>query len=126
MSLATDVLFAQVGEFLQMTAKAGIKKFGDKAVAAMLKEFKQLNVGAVPGKPVFGTVDPTTLNREEKRRALEAVNLIKKKRCRKIKGRTCANGSKQKKYLKHGETISSPTVSNEALLGTLVIDVLEE
>jgi hypothetical protein len=35
---------------------------------SMLQEFKQLNAGAVPGKPVFGTVDPTTLNREEKRR----------------------------------------------------------
>jgi hypothetical protein len=126
MSLAADVLFAQVGEFSQMTAKAGIKKFGDKAVAAMLQEFKQLNEGAVPGKPVFGTVNPSTLSWEEKKRALEAVNLIKKKRCGKIKGRTCANGSKQKKYLKHGETISSPTVSNEALLGTLAIDALEE
>jgi hypothetical protein len=79
LSVAADVLFAQVGEFSQITAKAGIKRFGDKAVAAMLQEFKQLNEGAVPGKPVFGTVDPSTLNREEKKRALEAVNLIKKK-----------------------------------------------
>jgi hypothetical protein len=126
MSLAADVLFAQVGEFSQMTAKAGIKKFGDKAVAAMLQELKQLNEGAVLGKPVFGTVNPSTLSWEDKKRALEAVNLIKKKRCGKIKGRTCTNGSKQKKYLKHGETISSLTVSNEALLGTLVIDALEE
>jgi hypothetical protein len=52
--------------------------------------------------------------------------LIKKKRCEKIKGRTCTNGSKQKKYLKHGETMLLPMVSNEALLGTLVIDALEE
>jgi hypothetical protein len=71
-------------------------------------------------------VNPSTISWEEKKQALEAVNLIKKKRCGKIKGWTCANSSKQKKYLKHGETISSPTVSNEALLGTLVIDVLEE
>ena len=110
MSVAADVLFAQVGEFSKMTAKAGIKRFGDRAVAAMLQEFKQLNEGAVPGKPVFGTVDPLLLSREDKKRALEAVNLIKKKRCGKIKGRTCANGSKQKKYLKEGETISSHTV----------------
>ena len=40
----------------------------------------------------------------------------------KIKGRTCANGSKQKKYLKHGETIPSPTVSLEAIIGTLLIN----
>ena len=63
---------------------------------------------------------------EEKKRALEAVNLIKKKRCGKLKGRTCADGSKQKRYLKHGETISSPTVSLEAIVGTLLIDANEK
>ena len=126
MSVAANYLFAQVNEHAQMSAKAGIKKFGDKAVAAMLSEYKQLNTGAMPGRPVFGTIDPTTLSNEEKRRALEAVNLIKKKRCGKIKGRTCTDGSKQKRYLKHGETISSPTVSLEAILGTLIIDAKED
>ena len=125
MGVAANYLFTQVNEHAQMSAKAGIKKFGDRAVAAMLSEYKQLNTGAMPGKPVFGTIDPATLTNEEKRRALEAVNLIKKKRCGKIKGRTCANGSKQKRYLKHGETISSPTVSLEAIIGTLLIDVKE-
>jgi len=75
-----------VNEHSQMSAKAGIKKFGDRAVAAMLSECKQLNNGTAPGKPVFGTIDPSTLSNEENRRALEAVNLIKKKRCGKIKG----------------------------------------
>ena len=81
MSVAANYLFTQVNEHAQMSAKSGIKKFGDRAVAAMLSEYKQLNTGAMPGKPVFGTIDPTTLTNEEKRRALEAVNLIKKKRC---------------------------------------------
>jgi len=96
MSVAANYLFAQVNKHAQMSAKVGIKKFGDRAVAAMLSEYKQLTKRAMPGKPVFGTIDPTTLTTEEKRRALEAVNLIKNKRCRKIKGWTCANGSKQK------------------------------
>ena len=56
--------------------------------------------GPVLGKPVFGCIDPSEISNEEKRRALEAVNLIKKKRCGKIKGRTCADGSKQKRFLK--------------------------
>ena len=43
-----------------------------------------------------------------------------------MKGRTCTNGSKQKRYLKHGETISSPTVSLEEIIGTLLIDAKEE
>jgi len=65
------------------------------------------------------------VSNEEKRRALEAVKLIKKKRRGKIKGRTCADGSKQKRFLKHGESISSPTVSLEAIVGTLLIDAHE-
>ena len=56
---------------------------------------------------------------------MEAVNLIKNKRCGKIKGRTCANGSKQKKYLKHGETISSPTLSLEVIIRKLIMDANE-
>ena len=42
-----------------------------------------------------------------------------------MKGRTCANGRKQKRYLKHGETIPSPTASLEAIIGTLLIDAKE-
>ena len=98
MSVAANYLFAQVTENAQMSAKTGIKRFEDKALAAMLSKYKHLNTGVVPGKPVFGCIDPTTLTREEKRKALEAVNLIKKKICGKIKGRTCADGSKKKRY----------------------------
>ena len=58
-------------------------------------------------------------------RALEAVNLIKEKRNGIIKGRTCANGSKQKRYLKEEDVIASPTVALESLLTSLVIDVYE-
>jgi hypothetical protein len=123
--IAVDACFAQVARYSQMSAKAGIKEFGERAVAAMFKEFKQLNEGAVPGKPVFGKQDPNELTFEDKKRALEAVNLIKEKRSGIIKGRTCANGSKQKRYLKRGETISSPTVSTEALMATLAIDIKE-
>jgi hypothetical protein len=123
--IAVNACFAQVARYSQMSAKAGIKQFGERAVAAMFKEFKQLNEGAVPGKPVFGKQDANELTIEEKKRALEAVNLIKEKRSGVIKGRTCANGSKQKRYLKRGETISSPTVSVEALMGTLAIDIKE-
>ena len=79
MSVAVNYLFTQVTEHVQMSAKVGIITFGDIAVAAMLNEYKKLNTGAMPGKPVFGCIDPYTLSKEEKRRALEAVNLIKKK-----------------------------------------------
>ena len=79
-----------------MSAKAGIKKFGAKVTTAMLNEYKQLNIGPVPGKPVFGCIDPSKITNDEKRRALEAVNLIKKKDPEKLKAErvpTVANKS---------------------------------
>ena len=62
MSVTDNYLFAQVNEHSQISTKAGIKKFGDRAVAEMLSEHKQLNTGTAPGKPVFGTIDPSTLS----------------------------------------------------------------
>lgn len=111
--------------FNQMTAKRGMKLFGERAVAAMFKEYKQLNEGAVPGKPVLGPIDPDTLTPADRQQALEAVNLIKEKRDGKIKGRTCANGSEQKKFLKEDESVASPTCSVESLMSTLIIDAYE-
>eukprot|EP00957_Ditylum_brightwellii_P180518 13750629-Ditylum_brightwellii.AAC.1 len=80
MSVATSVMFTQ------MSAKKGIKMFVERAIAAMLKEFKQLVDQAVPGKPVRTSIDPDSLDYKQKRQALEAVNLIKEKRHGTIKG----------------------------------------
>ena len=49
---------------------------------------------------VVTTIYPDTSYFEDKRIAIEAVNLIKEKIRGKIKGRTCVYGSKQKRYLK--------------------------
>ena len=46
----------------------------------MFKEFKQLDAGGMPGKPVVGKLDPDFLSFEETKRALEAVNLVMEKR----------------------------------------------
>jgi hypothetical protein len=116
---AVDVMFTQ------MSAKRGMKLFGERAVAAMFKEFAQMDNGAVDGKPVFAPQDYSKMTNDEKLKTLEAVNLIKEKRDGTIKGRSCANGSKQRKYLKEGESVASPTVSTEANLSTLVIDAFE-
>ena len=68
----------------------------------MFKEYKQLDKGPIPGKPVFGSISYDSLSKQEIKEALEAVNLIKEQRDGKIKGRTCVDGSKQQKYLKEG------------------------
>jgi len=60
-----------------------------------------------------------------KRDALEAINLIKEKRTGKIKGCTCADGRKQRKWINKEDT-ASPTVSLEALITSLLIDAFEE
>jgi Reverse transcriptase (RNA-dependent DNA polymerase) len=106
--------------FTQMSARAGIKKHGQKAIDALLAEFGQLRE-----KNVLKPVDSTTLSEEEKASALPAVNLIKEKRDGKIKGRTCANGSTQRALYPREET-ASPTMSNEALFLSVLIDAKEK
>jgi len=53
MNVAANYLFTQEAEHAQMSAKAGIKKFGDKVITAMLNEYIQLNIRPVPGKSVL-------------------------------------------------------------------------
>ena len=99
--------------FMQMQATRGFKLFGERAVAAMIKELIQLEEGPMPIKKVVTTINPDTLSAEDKAKSLNAVNLIKQKRDGTIKGRTCADGSKQKVYLGKDESVASPTISLE-------------
>ena len=104
----------------QMTAIAGIKKHGQSAVDALRQEFCQL----LDSKNVFEPLDASTLTASQKRESLRAVNLIKEKRSGKLKGRTCADGRSQRsKYTK--EETTSPTVSTDALMISLMIDAKE-
>ena len=64
------------------------------------------------------------LTATQKREALRAINLIKEKKCGKLKGRTCADGSTQRKYFTK-EQKSSPTVSTDALMLSIIIDAYE-
>ena len=113
-SIAVNVMFNQ------MHASKGIKMFREKAVAAILKEYKQLN-----DMCVLGRIDYDSLTEEQKRLALNAVNLIKEKRNGKVKGRTCANGSSQRTYVPREEA-SSPTISLEALMSLFIIFAYEK
>ena len=85
--------------FTQMSAYKGIKKHGEKAVAAVFKEFQQLDSGVLPGNPVVTPQDPAELTTKDLEGALEAVNLIKEKRNGDLKGCISANGAKQRKFL---------------------------
>ena len=52
----------------QTPASKGFKVFGERALAAMVKELKQLNDGAVPGKPVVIPIEADTLSKEDKKK----------------------------------------------------------
>jgi hypothetical protein len=56
----------------QMTAAVGIRKHGEVAVNALLKEFCQLD-----DKSVFEPLDASALSREQKAAALRSISLIK-------------------------------------------------
>ena len=88
--------------FTKIHAKAGIKKFGMKAVAAMVKGYRQIDKGPMERKLVVTPINPDTLSYKEKMEALEVVNLIKENRNGIIKGRKCGDVSIQKSYLKEG------------------------
>lgn len=83
----------------------------------MLSEMQQLDEMKVL-KPVSDIDD------KMKKDALEYLMFLKEKRCGKIKGRGCANGTKQWKYTSKHEK-SAPTVATEALLLSCVIDAKE-
>ena len=53
--------------FTQMSSKEDKKQFDEWAIAAMLKELKQLNNGAMKGKPVVVPIDPSQLTKFEKK-----------------------------------------------------------
>jgi len=104
----------------QMTAKTGIRLYGEAAVQALMQEFAQLeDLG------VYLAKSANELTREQKGEALRAINLIKKKIDGRIKGRTVADGSVQKDLNEKSQT-ASPTVSTNALLISLIIDAHEQ
>ena len=105
--------------FNQMSAKAGIKKHGDKAVMALFREFAQLH-----DKKVMKAVKASDLTRDQRKAALHAINVIKEKRDGKIKGRTCADGRKQRGLYTKEET-ASPTISNDSMFALLALSAAE-
>jgi hypothetical protein len=68
--------------------------------------------------------DRHQLTRKLKRGALRAISVINEKRCGKIKGRTVADGRPHRALYTKDET-SSPTVSTDALMLSLLIDAHE-
>ena len=63
--------------FTQVSAKEGIRRRGDEAIAAIVKELKQLHDGAMPGRPVIEPVKYTKLSEDDKKsKTLEAIKVV--------------------------------------------------
>jgi uncharacterized protein YeaC (DUF1315 family) len=103
----------------QMSAKKGLKVFGNKGAEAITTELEQLHY-----RRVVKPVDGTTLTREQKRACLHYLMFLKQKRCGKIKARGCADGRKQRLWKTKEET-SSPTVRTESVYISATIDAME-
>ncbi len=103
----------------QHLLKKGIKEFGTAGVDAVLKELQQLH-----DQKVLEPRDTTTLSKDERQAALQYLMFLKQRRNGVIKGRSCADGRKQRNYTTKEEA-SSPTVAVEALLLLCVIDAQE-
>ena len=103
----------------QMSAKAGLKKHGHKAEEALLAEFSQLE-----DLKVYEPLGPTKLTRAQKKAALRAINLIKDKRCGRLKGGTVADGQTQEGLYDKSET-ASPTIATDPLMVSIIVDAFE-
>jgi hypothetical protein len=103
----------------QMSMQRGLKVFGEDGVAAVKKEMLQLHE-----RKVMQLKPATELTREQKKEALAYLMFLKRKRCRKVKERGCADGWKQRAYTSR-EDAASPTVATESVFLTAVIDAME-
>ena len=98
--IAVNALFTQMvnietdNNFTQMSFNRGQNLFSELAVAAMVNEYKQMKYMSV-----WMAIDPDALTKEQKQKALRAVNLIKQERTGSIKGRMCANGAPHRKFV---------------------------
>jgi Reverse transcriptase (RNA-dependent DNA polymerase) len=102
--------------FNQMGMKPGVKKYGQKAIEAVMGECTQLDK-----KGVFKPVDMKTLTPQQLKRVLRAITLVTEKRSGKIKGRTVVDGRGQREYIDPDEA-TSPTVCTESLLISMSMD----
>ena len=116
----TNAMNADAGiKKTQMSFIEGLRRHGKAAEAALMAKFAQLeDLG------VYEAVNVRFLSRKQRRAALRAINLIKEKRCGKIKGRTVADGRSQRFLYDKSET-ASPTIATDALILSIIIDAYE-
>ena len=112
--------FSKSSKYARLSVRQGIQRFGESAINAVLSEFGQLN-----DRNIFDPKYANELTPKQHRDALNLITLVKEKRCRKIKGRACADVRKRRRYIRK-EDLAPPTIQLESLLLSLIIDAFEK
>jgi hypothetical protein len=103
----------------QYSLKKGLKKFKEVGEEAVSKELLQLHT-----TDTFKRQNAEELSTNQKKGALESLMFLKEKRDGTAKGRTCADGRKQRETVEPGAA-TSPNVSLESVLITSTIEAYE-
>ena len=103
----------------QLSMKAGLKRWKQKAENAVTSELEQLHF-----RDTFEPLNPKKLSKDEYSKVLESHLFLKEKRDESVKGRMVAGGNKQRSEIDAIEA-TSPTASLEAVLLTATIDAQE-
>ena len=98
----------------------GLKKFKAKGFDAAKGEMKQLH-----DRLCWQPIDVSSMSASERKKALESLMFLVEKKDGKIKARHCANGSKQRQWMR-SEEAASPTVMAESVLLTAGIEAKEQ
>ncbi len=97
----------------------GLKKFGKKGYDAALGEMKQLH-----DRGCWTPIKLQEMTQTERKKALESLIFLVEKKDGRVKARHCANGSKQRQWIR-SEDAASPTVMTESVLLTAAIEAYE-
>ena len=118
--LVEDRLEYAFGVILQQySIGAGLKKFQEREEKGVTTELAQMHKIAV-----FAPIMKSYLTFDEKKKAISTLMFLKEKWAKTVKGWFCADGRKQRGDWMKQET-TSPTVSNQSLFLTLVVDAHE-
>ena len=90
----------------------GLKKFKEKGYEAALGEMKQLH-----DRDCWTPIKMQSMSQSEKNKALESLIFLVEKKDGRVKARHCANGSKQRQWMRPDEA-ASPTVMTESVMLT--------
>jgi hypothetical protein len=104
---------------IQWSLKQGLKRFPEETKKATIQELTQLHE-----MNVFEPIHESSMTRQEIIGTLYTLTFIKRKRCGRVKARTCADGRPQRNLYQKWEAFS-PTVRTESVLITAMVDAYE-